>query len=103
MEDNLRLFTDAGFSLSGAVRSLTTAYLYTLGFVTEEQGVEPVPGERRDGFDPAERARGMEGYPLAAAAGAEIFGDYDRAFEEGLALVIAGIAQRYDGRGRADG
>ncbi|HET9380657.1 MAG TPA: TetR/AcrR family transcriptional regulator [Streptomyces sp.] len=95
MEDNLRLFTDAGFTLAGAARSLTTAYLYTLGFVTEEQGVEPVPGERREGFDVAERARLMAGYPLSAAAGAEIFGDYDRNFEEGLALVIAGIEGRY--------
>ena len=37
----------------------------------------------------------MADFPLSAAAGAEIFQDYDRHFEEGLALVLAGIEQRY--------
>jgi hypothetical protein len=32
---------------------------------------------------------------LSAQAGAEIFADYERHFEEGLALVIAGIEARY--------
>ncbi|GGR03968.1 TetR family transcriptional regulator [Streptomyces pilosus] len=95
-EDNLRLFTAAGFSLSQAVRAFTTAYLFTLGFVTEEQGAQPLPGELPEGFDlVAERARRLAGYPLTAAAGAELFTDYDRHFEEGLELVIAGIRVRY--------
>jgi AcrR family transcriptional regulator len=95
MEDTLRLFTDAGFTLAGAVRAISTAHLFTLGFVTEEQGVKPLPDERREGYDIEERARMMAAYPLTAAAGAEIFEDYDRHFEEGLALVIAGIGTRY--------
>ncbi|WP_086561252.1 TetR/AcrR family transcriptional regulator C-terminal domain-containing protein [Streptomyces africanus] len=95
MEDNLRLFTAAGFTLAQAVRALTTTYLYTLGFVTEEQGVQPLPGERREGYDLHERARLMADFPLSAQAGAEIFEDYDGHFEEGLALVIDGIAARY--------
>ncbi|MFE0812642.1 TetR/AcrR family transcriptional regulator [Streptomyces sp. NPDC058794] len=95
MEDNLRLFTAAGLTLAQAVRATTTAYLFTLGFVTEEQGVHPLPGERREGYDLDERARLMAGYPLTAQAGAEIFTDYDRHFEEGLALVIAGIGASY--------
>ncbi|MEV5431515.1 TetR/AcrR family transcriptional regulator C-terminal domain-containing protein [Streptomyces sp. NPDC052701] len=95
MEDDLRLLTGAGFSLPQAVRAFTTAYLYTLGFVTEEQGVRPLPGERRPGYDVEERARLMAGFPLSAAAGAELFADYDRHFEEGLALVIEGIGARY--------
>lgn len=95
MEENLRLFTAAGFTLTQAVRATSTTYLYTLGFVTEEQGVQPLPGERREGFDVAERARRMADFPLSAAAGAEIFEDYERHFEEGLALVIAGIEKRY--------
>ncbi|MES5816560.1 TetR/AcrR family transcriptional regulator C-terminal domain-containing protein [Streptomyces sp. RG80] len=102
MEDNLRLFTSVGFPLAQAVRALSTTYLYTLGFVTEEQGVEPLPGERREGFDVAERARLMADFPLSAAAGAEMFADYERHFEEGLAVVIAGIEARYaplQGRG----
>lgn len=95
MEENLRLFTAAGFTLTQAVRATSTTYLYTLGFVTEEQGVQPLPGERREGFDVAERARRMADFPLSAAAGAEIFEDYERHFEEGLALVIAGIEARF--------
>ncbi|CAL9481281.1 Tetracycline repressor protein class A from transposon 1721 [Streptomyces sp. enrichment culture] len=95
MEDNLRLFTAAGFTLAQAARALTTTYLYTLGFVTEEQGVQPLPGERREGYDMDERARLMADFPLSAQAGAEIFEDYDRHFEEGLALVIEGIGARY--------
>ncbi|MEU0248788.1 TetR/AcrR family transcriptional regulator C-terminal domain-containing protein [Streptomyces sp. NPDC006235] len=95
MEDNLRLLTAAGFTLAQAVRALTTTYLYTLGFVTEEQGVQPLPGERREGYDLHERARLMADFPLSAQAGAEIFEDFDGHFEEGLALVIDGIGARY--------
>ncbi|MGW0758850.1 TetR/AcrR family transcriptional regulator [Streptomyces sp. NPDC002814] len=96
MEDTLRVFTAAGFTLAQAVRTTQTTYLYTLGFVTEEQGVEPLPGERREGFDVTERARLMADYPLSAKAGAELFQDYDQHFEEGLALIIAGIEARYE-------
>ncbi|MER6181206.1 TetR/AcrR family transcriptional regulator [Streptomyces sp. NPDC001652] len=95
MEDNLRLFLSAGFTLPQAVRAYSTTYLYTLGFVIEEQGVEPLPGERREGYDIDERARRMADFPLSAAAGAEIFADYERHFEEGLGLVIAGIEAGY--------
>ncbi|MFB7196382.1 TetR/AcrR family transcriptional regulator C-terminal domain-containing protein [Streptomyces sp. NPDC056240] len=95
MERTLRLFTDSGFTLTQAVRATTTAYMYTLGFVTEEQGVQPLPGERRDGYDIDERARRMADFPLSAAAGSEIFENYEQHFEDGLALVIAGIETRY--------
>ncbi|KUO21663.1 TetR/AcrR family transcriptional regulator [Streptomyces dysideae] len=95
MEDNLRLFVTTGFTLADAVRATSTTYFYTLGFVTEEQGVEPMAGERREGYDVDERARLMADYPLSAQVGAEIFADYDRHFEEGLVLVIAGIEARY--------
>ncbi|MFJ2302124.1 hypothetical protein [Streptomyces sp. NPDC087787] len=39
----------------------------------------------------------MAGFPLSAAAGAEIFADYEQHFAEGLVveLVIDGIAARY--------
>ncbi|MFE0672904.1 TetR/AcrR family transcriptional regulator [Streptomyces sp. NPDC058867] len=95
MESTLALFTAAGFELPQAVRATSTTYAYTLGFVIEEQGVKPLPDERREGYDVAERARALAGFPLSAAAGAEIFEDHDRHFEEGLALVIAGIEARY--------
>ncbi|MEU3606097.1 TetR/AcrR family transcriptional regulator C-terminal domain-containing protein [Streptomyces sp. NPDC035033] len=95
MERQLGALVDAGFSLREAVRASTTAYMYTLGFVTEEQGTEPQPGEPREGFDIEERARRLAAYPLAAAAGAEIFADYDERFEEGLRLIVAGIETVY--------
>ncbi|MFH9980162.1 TetR/AcrR family transcriptional regulator C-terminal domain-containing protein [Streptomyces sp. NPDC017179] len=37
----------------------------------------------------------MAGFPLSAAAGAEIFAYYEQHFTEGLELVIDGIAARY--------
>jgi TetR/AcrR family transcriptional regulator, tetracycline repressor protein len=105
MEDNLRLLVAAGFTLAQAVRATMTAYLYTTGFVTEEQSVGPPPGTGGTGgtgdtggaeaVDITERARMMADFPLSAAAGAEIFADYDQHFEDGLELVIAGIAARY--------
>ncbi|GAA5027950.1 TetR/AcrR family transcriptional regulator [Streptomyces siamensis] len=101
MERTLGLFTDAGHTLAQAVRATTTAFLYTIGHVTEEQGVQPLPGERREGYDVEERARLMADFPLSAAAGAEIFEDYDQHFEEGLALVIAGIEARYGAGGES--
>ena len=95
MEATLRGLVDAGFTLPQAVRAASTTYLFTIGFVTEEQGVQPLAGERREGYDVAERAQRMSAFPLAAAAGAEIFERYDEHFEEGLRLVIAGIQATY--------
>ncbi|MFJ3901235.1 TetR/AcrR family transcriptional regulator [Streptomyces sp. NPDC090025] len=95
MERELGALTAAGFALPDAVRASTTAYLFTLGFVTEEQGTEPMPGERREGFDIAERAERLAAYPLAAAAGPQLFGNYDERFEAGLRLIVAGIEATY--------
>ncbi|GAA2816328.1 TetR/AcrR family transcriptional regulator C-terminal domain-containing protein [Streptomyces showdoensis] len=95
MELQLGALVDAGFSLHQAVRASTTAYMYTLGFVTEEQGTESAPGEPREGFDVERRAEWLADYPLAAAAGAEIFADHDNGFEEGLRLIVAGIEAVY--------
>ncbi|MFD0353057.1 TetR/AcrR family transcriptional regulator [Streptomyces sp. NPDC127110] len=95
MEEHLTALTSAGFTLPQAVRATTTAYFFTLGFVTEEQGVEPLPGERREGYDVAERAERLAAFPLSAEAGTDLFQDYDQGFEEGLRLVVAGIEARY--------
>ncbi|MBL1081348.1 TetR/AcrR family transcriptional regulator C-terminal domain-containing protein [Streptomyces actinomycinicus] len=95
LEANLRLLTEAGFTLAQAVDAGRTAHMYTLGFVTEEQGVQPLPGERREGYDVEERARRLAEFPLAAAAGKFLFDGWDQQFEEGLALVVAGVAARY--------
>lgn len=94
-EAYLRLMTEAGFTLAQAVAAVRTANAYTIGFVTEEQGVEPLPGERREGYDVDERARILADFPLSAAAGRELFTDYDRQFGEGLELLLDGIGARY--------
>lgn len=95
LEETLGALVEAGFTLPQAVRAASTAYFFTLGFVTEEQGVEPLAGERRDGYDVEERAARLAEFPLAADAGADLFQNYDEGFEEGLRLVVAGIAARY--------
>ncbi|MEV6259687.1 TetR/AcrR family transcriptional regulator C-terminal domain-containing protein [Streptomyces sp. NPDC051784] len=95
LEAHLRTMVDAGFELWQAVRAGTTVNAYTMGFVTEEQGVQPMPDQRREGYDVDERAERLERYPLAAAAGAEIFTNYDERFEDGLRIVVAGIEARY--------
>ncbi|MEU0003039.1 TetR/AcrR family transcriptional regulator C-terminal domain-containing protein [Streptomyces sp. NPDC006314] len=95
MEEHLRVLTAAGLTLGQAVGAARTATMFTIGFVTEEQGVVPLPGERREGYDIEERARRMADFPLTAEAGKVLFDDYDQQFEEGLALVIAGIEARY--------
>jgi AcrR family transcriptional regulator len=95
MESTLRLFTAAGFTLPQAVRATMTAHLYTLGFVTEEQSTRPAPDAPPEPYDLAERARALRDFPLTAAAGTEIFADFDTHFAEGLDLLITGIATRY--------
>ncbi|MGW7351416.1 TetR/AcrR family transcriptional regulator C-terminal domain-containing protein [Streptomyces sp. NPDC054784] len=95
LESSLRTLVAAGFTPGAAARALAVASAFTLGFVTEEQGVHPVPGERRPGYDVAERAERIGAdHPLAARAGAELFGNYEERFEEGLEVVVAGIEAR---------
>ncbi|MFE9386318.1 TetR/AcrR family transcriptional regulator C-terminal domain-containing protein [Streptomyces sp. NPDC007025] len=90
-ERYLRMMTEAGFSVNAAARAFFTAFSYTVGFVIEEQAVQPFPDERAPGYDPDERAARMVGHPLAAQISAELFTDFDARFEEGLQAVIAGL------------
>ncbi|MFJ9345843.1 TetR/AcrR family transcriptional regulator C-terminal domain-containing protein [Streptomyces sp. NPDC101237] len=94
-EAYLRVMTEAGFTLAEAAVIGTAVTSYTIGFVTEEQGVEPLPGERREGYDMEERARLLADFPLSAAAGRDLFTDYDSRFETGLEIIIAGVETRY--------
>lgn len=82
-------------SPAGSSPAPVAASARAMGFVTEEQGVRPMPDERREGFDVAERAARMAEFPRAAAAGPEIFTDDDERFEDGLLLIVAGIEARY--------
>lgn len=92
LERMMTVLVDAGFPPRAAAHALHTAHTYTIGHVIEEQSVQPMPGGERDpAYDLANRARTLEGYPLAAEAGWAFFGDLDEGFETGLRIVIAGI------------
>ncbi|MFI0818666.1 TetR/AcrR family transcriptional regulator C-terminal domain-containing protein [Streptomyces sp. NPDC021098] len=92
MEAQLRAFVDAGFTPGAGARASFIAYTFTLGFVIEEQAVEPMAGERAPGYDVDERADLIgPDYPLTAAVGADLFLDYETRFEEGLRTIVAGI------------
>ncbi|MET7906443.1 TetR/AcrR family transcriptional regulator C-terminal domain-containing protein [Streptomyces sp. NPDC005355] len=92
MDAHLRVLVDAGFTPSAAARASFIVYSFTLGFVVEEQAVEPMEGERARGYDIEKRAERIGAdYPLAAAAGADLFLDFEERFEEGLRAVVAGI------------
>ncbi|WP_245239318.1 TetR/AcrR family transcriptional regulator C-terminal domain-containing protein [Streptomyces sp. MZ04] len=92
MEAQLRMLTGGGFTPGGAARAWATAYSYTIGYVIEEQAMGPDPAKEEGGYDLAARAERLAAYPLAAAAGQEMFRDYDAGFEKGLTAIVAGIA-----------
>ncbi|WP_399935619.1 TetR/AcrR family transcriptional regulator C-terminal domain-containing protein [Streptomyces kanamyceticus] len=87
LEAFLRTLVAAGFTPGAAARAWFTVYSYTIGYVIEEQATGPDEG----GHDLAARAERLAAYPLAAAAGEEMFRGHDRGFETGLAAVVAGI------------
>ncbi|MGP9019023.1 TetR/AcrR family transcriptional regulator C-terminal domain-containing protein [Streptomyces sp. BR1] len=89
LEAFLTLMTAAGFPLRDAARAAMTAYAYTMGFVSEEQGMAPHP------MDVPDRANRLAAYPLAAAAGPDLFESYEERFEEGLRVLIAGLETVY--------
>lgn len=91
MEERLRLLTAAGFTPAQAARAGHIVYSYTIGYVIEEQAMGPDPSTGAEGYDLAARAERLAQYPLAAAAGWEVFHDHDRGFELGLTAVVAGI------------
>ena len=91
MEERLRLLTAAGFTPVQAARAGHIVYSYTIGYVIEEQAMGPDPHSGDEGYDLADRTERLAEFPLAAAAGWEIFQDLDRGFEAGLAAVVAGI------------
>lgn len=92
MEAHLRMLTGGGFTPGRAARAWATAYSYTIGYVIEEQAMGPDPAKEAGGYDLEARAERLAAYPLAAAAGQEMFRDYDAGFEKGLTAIVAGIA-----------
>lgn len=99
MEANLRMLTAAGFTPEGAARAWFTAYSYTIGYVIEEQATGPDPASGAEGYDLDARAARLAAFPLAVAAGREMFQDHERGFELGLGAVLAGIDVTLRGSG----
>ncbi|MDH6127950.1 TetR/AcrR family transcriptional regulator C-terminal domain-containing protein [Kitasatospora sp. GP82] len=92
MDGLLGALVRAGFAFPDAVEAYFASYAFTVGFVIEEQAVEPLPGQRAPGYDEDERAALIgPDFPLAAAAGAGLFSGYEERFERGLAVVVAGV------------
>ncbi|WP_058188577.1 TetR/AcrR family transcriptional regulator C-terminal domain-containing protein [Terracidiphilus gabretensis] len=104
MEMSLQRFTSAGFSLRQAVVALTTLYSYTVGFVIEEQATQIAPGMPNEQYalNARDQRVNKDLYPLAAAAGAEMFTNHDSRFEEGVRLIVAGIASALSLASKAD-
>jgi hypothetical protein len=95
MELSLRTLVDAGFSPKLSIAALSTIYSYVVGFVIEEQAVYPQPGKRDEFYGPQQRGHRIDAdkFPLALQAG-DLFSNFDQHFEEGLKLIISGIATR---------
>ncbi|MER5785996.1 TetR/AcrR family transcriptional regulator C-terminal domain-containing protein [Streptomyces mobaraensis] len=92
MERYLASLVGAGFTPGEAARAYYTVYCFTIGYVIEEQSAADDPERGVKGIDVTERAERLAEFPLAAAAGPELFGDADAGFEAGLAAIVAGIA-----------
>ena len=104
MDMSLRRFVSAGFSLRQAVVALTTLYSYTVGFVIEEQATQVAPGMPNEQYalEVREQRVNKELYPLAAAAGADMFTNHDSRFEEGVKLIVAGTGLGLPHEGKVD-
>jgi TetR/AcrR family transcriptional regulator, tetracycline repressor protein len=86
----LKMLTDNGFAPTDAFYALLTLGQYVSGFVTDEErnARRPAPGEAPE----------VDRFPTLLAA-APTGPDYDKMFEFGLAVLIAGMeAQRTGGR-----
>ncbi|GAB3431685.1 TetR family transcriptional regulator [Flindersiella endophytica] len=98
MEESLRRLTAAGFTLRDAVQGYATIYSYTIGFTIEEQGVTPVAGEQDERYELENRDERIDPqrYPLALAAGREVFGGWDERFAYGIELILVGFRRKLD-------
>nr|WP_232381252.1 tetracycline resistance transcriptional repressor TetR [Escherichia coli] len=84
----LSLLCEAGFSAGDAVNALMTISYFTVGAVLEEQAGDSDAGERGGTVEQA---------PLAAVAGRDRRlrrSRSDAAFEQGLAVIVDGLAKR---------
>ena len=79
-ENPLHRSIEAGLDERRAGMALFTVYSFVIGFTIEEQAVYPVPGELDQRY--------------AGAPGGAVLTDPDARFEDGLSMVLDGIAVR---------
>jgi hypothetical protein len=94
MDASLRKLTSAGFTLRQSVVNMGVRYAYVVGFVIEEQAVQPSAGDPDPRYNLAHRDGRIdkEKYPLAHAAGSVMFADQNTRFLEGVHLIIQGMS-----------
>jgi TetR/AcrR family transcriptional regulator, tetracycline repressor protein len=82
----------SGFTVREATILLSTIYDFTISVVMEEQSMSPRPGERAPQYDLVKRSAALTaaGLPLLSKAGAVLFGNFDRRYNEGLTLILQG-------------
>ncbi len=85
----LRFLCEAGFSAGDAVNALMTISYFTVGAVLEEQAGDSDAGERGGTVEQAPLSP-----LLRAAIDAFDEADPDAAFEQGLAVIVDGLAKR---------
>lgn len=104
METCLRRLTGAGFTPRQSVVAMTTLYSYTVGFVIEEQARQTADGNLQLRYALEHRETRVDGtaYPLAAAAGKEIFTDSDSRFDDGVSLIVDGASAGLNATRAAD-
>ena len=97
MELTLRTLVDAGFTLTDAARGFAAIVHFTVGYTIEEQARRGEAYDRNP-YRPEGLAETFDAarYPLATRAVTEIFfgADPDADFDDGLHLVLTGMAAR---------
>jgi TetR/AcrR family transcriptional regulator, tetracycline repressor protein len=88
-------FIESGFTIRQTVVVLSTIYNYTLSFVMEEQAVFPRPGRRSAEYDLTKRNAKLDAneLPILRKAGAILFDQFDRRYNDGLDLILQGARQ----------
>ncbi|QWF83214.1 TetR/AcrR family transcriptional regulator C-terminal domain-containing protein [Amycolatopsis sp. CA-230715] len=92
-EEVVRFLVGQGFDPARVGRAIFTVYTYVVGFTIEEQAVYPLPGQVDERY-PARMealAERIEPPMLAVVTSALPLGDPEGQFEDGLAIVLAGI------------
>jgi hypothetical protein len=84
-----------GFRLPDATLGLVLLHDFTIGFCVEEQAVNQAVAAGDERYSPGRRAEliGEANAPLAAEAGAVIFGDPDTRFTDLVELLLDSVAR----------